>query len=294
MVTHYCTAAEVRAAINFPDTGGPVDDADITTFIGYAEEEIEDIYKTNFGNIDKSDTADSGTTTTIVTGASSYTANEYIDYVVWVHTGTNSGEYRPIVSNTTTTLTVSPAFSAAIDNTSQFYITKLGYKDQTVDGSGTDTQFVEYQPLISLNALTIDGTSVTPSYVYQYKDPGKLVLGTDDAEVSYFSDSNPQLVNLKYVYGVYPLPQTIKRLCILLAGIRTLVAQIAGTYDDFTNVSLPGGVTASKGEPYTNIREAVAGFQGEARGIIYGSQSTGQVSGDFRTQPSYRPYTIFG
>ncbi len=293
MVNHYCTAAEVKAAIDFPSTGAPISDADITTFIGYAEEEIEDIYKTMFGNVDISSTATSGTTSTIVDSGASYTTDEYIGYVVWIHSGTNSGEYREITSNDATTLTVSPVFSSAVDATSQFRITKLGYKDQTVDGSGTDTQFVEYQPLIALNSLTIDSTSVTPSNVFQYKDSGRLLLGTD-SEVSFFSNATPQLVNLKYVFGVYPLPQIIKRLCIILAGIRALTAQIAGTYDDFTNVSLPGGVTASKGEPYTNIREAVATLQGEARGIIFGSTTEGQIGGGVRIRPSYIPYTLFG
>ena len=294
MVNHFCSAAEVKAAIDFPATGAPVTDANITTFIGYAEEEIENIYKTKFGNIDVSDTALSGTTTTLVNGAASYTASEYIGYVVWIHTGTNNGEYREITANDTTTLTVSPAFSAAADNTSQFYITKLGYSDETVDGSGTSTQFTINQPLIALNSLTIDSTTITPAYVYQYNDSGRLLLGTDDCEATYFSDATPHLIDMKYVYGVYPMPQIIKRLCICLAGIRTLTSQIAGTYDDFTNVSLPGGVTASKGEPYTNIREAVATMQGEARGIIFGSTTQGQIGGGVRINPSYRPYTLFG
>lgn len=294
MVNHYCTASEVKAAVNFPAVGSPLTDAQITEMIGYAEEEIENIYKTKFGNICYSGTASAGNTTTITVATTPWTANEYIDYVVWVHTGTNAGEYRLITSNTDNDLTVSPAFSAAIDATSQFRIVKLGYKDQTLDGTGTDYMFLPYQPLISLVGLTIDSTSVTPSYVYKTYESGKLVLGTSDCEVKYFSNSTPQLVSVQYVYGVYPMPQIIKRLCIVMAGIRALVAQIAGTYDDFTNVSLPGGLTASKGEPYTNIREAVAGLQGEARGIIYGSQTTGQIGGDFRTVPSYRPFSLFG
>ena len=293
-ISHYCTAAEVKSAIDFPATGAPISDADITVFISESEEEIENIYKTKFGNVETSATAASGDATTITVAGTPYTADEFIGYVVWVYDGTNVGEYREITTNTDNDLTVSPAFSAAIDNTSVFRITKLGYQDETVDGSGIDTQFTNLQPLISLNALTIDSTSVTPSYVYQYGDSGRLLLGTGDVEVSYFADNEPQLVNMKYVYGVYPLPLIIKRLCVILAAMRTLTAQIAGTYDDFTNVSLPGGVTASKGEPYTNIREAVSGFQGEARGIIYGSRTEGQIGGGLRIQPSYRPYSLFG
>ena len=293
MVNHYCTAAEVKAAINYPTTG-PVSDANITVNIGYAEEEIENIYNTKFGNIDITGTADGDyATTTLSDSNQSYTADEYIGYVVWIYGGTNAGEYSEITANTTTKLTFAPALSAATDATSTFRIVKLGYKSETVDGTGIKEMFVNQQPLINLNTLTVDSTSVTPSAGYQYNASGKLELSTS-AEVSYFANSNPQLVDLKYFYGVYPLPQVIKRLCICIAGIRTLTAQIAGTYDDFTSVSLPGGFTGSKGEPYTNIQASLNFLQGEARGIVYGTQSTGQVRGDMRTLPSYPPFTFFG
>lgn len=289
----FCTPAEVRAAIDFPDTGAPVSDTIIQAFIDESEEEIEEIYHTKFGNVESSLTATSGDTTTITVAATPWTIDQYIGYVVWVYSGTNSGEYREIQSNTDNDLTVSPAFTDAIDNTSVFRITKLGYKDDTVDGSGKEFQFTVEQPLINLNHLTIDSTGITVSSVYQYNPSGKILLGVS-SEASSFTRTTPQLINMKYIYGVYPMPKIIKRLCIIISAIRTLTAQIAGTYDDFTNVSLPGGVTASKGEPYTNIREAVVGFQGEARGIIYGAQTTGQIGGDFRTMPSYRPFVNFG
>ena len=290
----YCSPSEVKAAINFPSTGAPITDEQIASFVVYSEEEIEDVYKTKFGSIEQNGTADGDySTTTLSLTTLEMDVDDYIGYVLWIHAGTNSGEYRQISANTATKITVDTAFSAATDVTSQFRIVKLGYKSQTVDGTGTDTMFVQYQPLISLNSLTIDDTSVTPAYVYQYNDSGKLVLGTSDAEVKYFSDTYPQLIDLEYIYGVYPLPKVIKRLCICLAGIRTLTSQIAGTYDDFTNVSLPGGLTASKGEPYTNIREAVATLQGEARGIIFGSTTEGQIGGGVRINPSYRPFTLF-
>ncbi len=288
----YCTASEVKAAINFPSTGAPVSDSDIEAFILQSEEEIENIYKTKFGNVEIDSTATSGDTTTITDTTAEYLVDQYIGFVVWIYGGTNVGEYREITSNTTTALTVSPAFSAAIDNTSTFRITKLGYKDQTLDGTGTDTQFVEFQPLINLNALTIDSISITTSNVFKYKASGKLLLSVD-AETRRFTDATPQLINLKYVFGVYPLPRPVKRLCIILSGIRTLAAQTAGTYDDFTNVSLPGGLTASKGEPFTNIQSAITSLQGEARGIIYGFEGD-QVTADFRNIPSYIPFTMFG
>lgn len=290
----YCTVAEVKAAIDFPATGAPIDDATIQAFIDESEEEIEQIYKTKFGNIEDTKTATgSSTDTTIAVTDTPWTADDYIGYVVWVISGTNSGEYREIIANDTNTLTVSEAFTAAIDATSIFRITKLGYKDETIDGSGRDIQFTINQPLINLNSLTIDSTDITLSNVYQTQASGKLQLG-NGSEMSYFSDREPQLVNMKYVFGVFPMPKVIKRLCILLTSMRTLTAQIAGTYDDFANVSFPGGVSASKGEPYLNIQASLNYMQGEARGIIYGSGLGDQVSKDFRNVPSYRPFTLFG
>jgi len=293
MVNHFCTADEVKSAINYPSTGAPVTDADITVNIGYAEEEIENIYKTMFGNIDISGTADGDyATTTLSDSGESWTIDEYVGYIVWIYGGTGSGQYSEIQSNTATKLTFN-AVTTAPDATSTYRIVKLGYKDETIDGSGLDEMFINYQPLINLNSLTVDSVSVTTTNVFQYKSSGRLLLGSS-AEAGTFLDSTPQLVNLTYIYGVYPLPQIIKRLCICIAGVRTLTAQIAGTYNDFTSVSLPGGFTGSKGEPYTNIQASLNFLQGEARGIVYGTQSTGQVSGDMRTQPSYRPFVIFG
>ena len=289
----FCTVEEVRTAINFPASGAPVTDSQIADNIVYAEEEIEQIYHTRFGNVEINSVATSGTDTTIVDSTQTYTADEYLGYVVWIYAGTNEGEYREITLNTTTSLTVNPAFTNPIDSSSYFRITKLGYKDETVDGSGYKYQFVNFQPLIVLNSLTIDAVTNTVSAVNQYQMSGKLLLGTN-SESKYFTDGKPQLINIKYVYGVYPLPNIIKRLCIILASLRVLTAQIAGTYDDFTSITLPGGFTGSKGEPYINIKSGLDYLTGEARGIVFGTQATGQVSADFRTGATFKPYTLFG
>ena len=291
----YCTATEVKEAVNYPSTGAPVSDAVIEGFILDSQEEIENLYKTHFGNVEDSGTADGDyATTTFSDSTKAWTNDAYVGYVVWIYGGTGSGQYREISANDATKITVSPVFSTPPDATSTYRITKLGYISETVDGSGTDTQFTRKQPLISLNELTIDSTSVTPSYVYTYNSASKLLLGTADVEAKFFTKTTPQLIDMKYVFGVYPMPRIIKRLCIDIAGIRTLISQIAGTYDDFTAVTLPGSVTGSKGEPYVNIQSSLNFLQGEARGKVYGTQSTGQVSADFRTGSSYRPFVVFG
>ena len=289
----YVTIKDVKDAINFPSDGAPIADALIADFILDAEEEIEDIYKTKFGNIEQSGTADGDlSTTTFSDSSKGWDTDIYVGYIVWIYSGTGGGQYREITANTATKLTVAPSFTIAPDETSTYRILKLGYEDETVDGTGTSEMFLNRQPLINLNALTINSVDITVSNVYQF-DYGKIAL-KNSAEVGSFLDSYSQLINLKYIYGIYPIPRIIKRLCICLAGIRTLTSQIAGTYDEFTSVSLPGGFTAAKGEPYMIIKASLDYLQGEARGIVYGTQSTGQIGADFRTGASFRPFTLFG
>lgn len=268
----------MKDSVDFPTSGAPISDSVIQGFIDDSEAEIETIYKTRFGNVEVSSTATSGAVGSLTDTTQSWSVDTYEGYVVWIFNGTGSGQYREIISNTVDTLSVSPDFGTVPDNTSQYRVLKLGYKDETVDGSGTDTQFSRYQPLVKLNELIVDSTSVTKFYTYE--SSGRIVLGNGlTSEATYFSDKYPQLVNMKYIYGVYPFPRIIKRLCVVLASIRTLVSQTAGTYDDFSTVSLPGGFSGSKGEPYVNIREAVVRLQKEADNII---------------NSTYRPYFVVG
>lgn len=275
----YCTVDEVKAAINFPSTGAPVSDADITDFILDSEEEIERLYNTKFGNVEASGTADGDfSTTTFSDSTQSWTTDEHVGDVVWIHTGTGSGQYREITVNDATKVTVSPAFDTTPDATSEYRIVMLGYEDEDVDGSGNDEQFTRHLPLINLNALTIDTDSITVGNVFTYNDSGRLVLGPD-AEASYFLRTQPQQINIKYIYGVYPIPRIIKRLCVILAGMRTVAAKISGSYTDFATISLPGGVSGSKGQPYVNLQAGITQMSNEAKKIV---------------EMTYAPFTLFG
>jgi hypothetical protein len=288
----YVTVQAVKDAIDFPTVGAPLTDDQILANIISAEQEIEEIYHTKFGNVEVSSVATSGTLSTIVDTTKTYTTDQFVGYVVWVYAGTNEGEYREVIGNNATTLIVGEPFPSAIDNTSYFRITKLGYMDEKVDGSGVRYQFTRMQPLIKLNYLEIDNVVNNVDEVFIYKDTGRLLL-SGNSNSSYFSKARPQQVRMKYIYGVYPIPEIIKRLCVLIAAIRTTTAQVAGTYDKFATVSLPGGLSGSKGQPYVNIQSAVTNLQQEARGIVYGNP-TGQASNDLRSLPSYRPFTLFG
>ena len=209
----FCTIEQVKQAISFPSDGAPLADAVIGNFIKDAEEEIEDIYKTKFGSIEDYGTADGDCATTTFSDTSkTWEINDFVGYIVWIYGGTGNGQYSEIQSNTKTKLTFN-TITTTPDATSTYRILKLGYKDETIDGSGNDEMFINYQPLINLNSLTIDSTSVTPGYVYQDNSSGRLRLKTT-AEVRYFSNTNPQQNNIKYINGENQIPTKIQKLYI--------------------------------------------------------------------------------
>lgn len=274
----FITVQEVKDVINFPTTGGPVADDAYERFILDAIDEVEKRWHTKFGFVEDSGTADGDfSTTTFSDSSKSWTVNDYENLVVWIYGGTGEGQYREIVSNTADKLTVSPAFSTTPDNTSTYRITRLGYKEETIDGSGKNFMFVAYQPLIILNELTIDGISVTPSYVFQYKESGKLLL-SEEAEESQFKNNEWQQVNLKYIYGVYPGPRIVKRIIQLLAALRVTASKVSGSYTDFATVALPGGFSGSKGQPYINLKAGVEEIRNEV----------------IELEKGFRKYTLFG
>lgn len=66
-------------------------------------------------------TATGGTTTTLINSAKNWATNQWTQSQVRIKTGTGAGQVRTVVSNTATTLTVSPAWTA-VDATSTYEI----------------------------------------------------------------------------------------------------------------------------------------------------------------------------
>ena len=56
--------------------------------------------------------------------------------------------------------------------------------------SPSPTQTIEISITDDTLAPEEVSVDITPAYVYQYPNSGKLVLGTADAEATYFNDSN--------------------------------------------------------------------------------------------------------
>ena len=265
MTVYYTTSDSVYAVAGITSSEIPV--ANVNEFIEDACDEVDTICNTTFLLDVDSGTADAGAgDNELDDTAQTWVADAYIGYYCWIYSGTGIDQIREITDNTTTKLTLNSNWSTNPDATSLYRVVASNpstdpYVSQSVDGNGSNDFFLERGPLIVLQALKIDDVSITSSYVYQYKEPAKLKLSTD-AEASYFNGSTPQLIDLEYWYGKYPLPRVVRKFTTIVAAINTLVAQIGGTFDDVTSFSVPH-MTGSLGEPYTNIREAVARLEKE-------------------------------
>ena len=127
---------------------------------------------------------------------------------------------------------------------------------ETLDGTGDEIIFLTNYPLITVDTLTINSTSVTSGiFVYTgIEGSGKVVLGTD-AQKTTFDASTPQLVSITYTHGFTSIPRIIKRATANVAARLTLAQQVGGTYNDLSTFQIAefGGTI---GQAYINIREA--------------------------------------
>lgn len=254
----YCLNTDVYRIAGI--TSDNVASVNVDLFIQAATAEVERYCGTRWlfdARTELTGTASSATSTTLVDSSQTWTVDSFNDdYAVYIKSGTGSGQIRQISDNDATSVTVS-TWDTTPDSTSGYEIFYAPLSTEVRDGTETDTIFTNEYPVFSLNTVTIDSTSVTPTNIYKY-DSGKLVL-SDDAEVGKWDGNTPQNNTITYYFGVRPnsrVKSLIKDFTASIAGIMALTTQIGGTFDDVTSYSLPE-YTASKGEPYTNIREAL-------------------------------------
>lgn len=262
----YCTASDVYRTAGIDSS--VISEANVTEFIKEAEREVDRITNQTYWAEADNGTATTISTVTLTDSSQTWTDDEYIGNYVWIHKGTGSGQIRKITDNTATRITVGSAFSPALSTNSQYRLFHTGtepYKEQLDEGDDTDTLFLETYPIHVVEFAASGGVSVSTSRLYRYDKIGKLVL-MSNAEKNYWA-STRQGVNVHYYSGVYPIPYNVKRLTMVIAAMKSLAAQAGGTFDDITSYSIPE-FTASKGEPYTNIREAMFRLKEEAERLI--------------------------
>jgi len=70
-----------------------------------------------------------------------------------------------------------------------------------LDGNGTQRIFLDKNPLLSVRALKIDGTTEDPAHLHVYRERGKIVLDDDQALTTSTFLYDSQVVVVKYIYG---------------------------------------------------------------------------------------------
>lgn len=257
----YCLNTDVYRIAGI--SSDEITSANVDSFILSAMAEVDRYTGTVWlytDNTDHKGDVASATDNTLTKTSAGWTADEFNeDYSVYVVSGTGSGQIRDIIDNDTDTITVGTDWDTNPDSTSTFEIFYAPKQTETVTGSGTDVIFTRRHPVFSFVSGTVDSTSVASTDVYNHSLSGELTLKST-ADVAVWSDTYPQQVVLNYYYGVRPdsrLKPLIRDFTAAVAAMMTLTAQIGGTFDDVTSYGIPGGFTASKGEPYTNIREAL-------------------------------------
>lgn len=105
------------------------------------------------------------------------------------------------ISNADVTVLITEAESAVERylNTSIGAKTKLDFQDATL---GTDPEYLVLtkSPILTITAIKVDGTSVSPKYTKIY--PGGLLQLTSDAEETTWDNGDPQSNVIQYQYGL--------------------------------------------------------------------------------------------
>lgn len=266
--THYCSVSDVFRAAGMPRSA--IDDSDVLEFIKDAEAEVDRYTDTTYWAVHTTGTAISSTNTTLTdTNLTLGTAEHSGDYL-WIYEGTGNGQMREISNNTPTVVTVDRAWTTNPDTTSYYRIIHTGtnpYKTDSETGDDTTTYYTLQYPVQLLESATINTTSINTSNIFLWGNSGKLKLNTtSNNNTTVWTSAYEQKNVIKYWYGVYPIPRLVKKYTAIIAAMQSLVNQIGGTFDDITSYSLPE-FTASKGEPYTNIRETIMRLDNQRKSI---------------------------
>ena len=140
-------------------------------------------------------------------------------------------------------------------------------------GNNKRALFLDRSPIITLDSLTIGTQDITTTYVDVVKDTGQIIL-KNTAETLKFTmprnevpPTDARNITTTYTWGYFAVPIWYNRLVELYAARMILTQQTGGTFDDVTSYTI-GDVSASKGEPYTNIRQTVFYIDKEINEII--------------------------
>jgi len=251
----YCTVNDVYGAAGI--SSAEVSEAIVENNILGAQSEVDRVTNTTYWLENDDGTATSATNNTITNSGESWSGNAYAGNHIWITGGTGINQIRKIVSNTKDTITVSADWTTNPDATSTYricYSAQNPYVSEELrDGDDYSSIFLNKYPLVLLESVESNSTTVTPSTIYQYKEMGKLLLSSE-SEVQTWTSYKAQQNVFAYYWGVYPIPYEVVRYTIVIAAMRTLGTQTGGTFNVPSTYSLPEA-SLSIGQAYVNIRE---------------------------------------
>lgn len=131
-----------------------------------------------------------------------------------------------------------------------------------------DTIFLDKRPVQSITSLEsydTGGTLITTWETSDYwLDSG---MGRIRLVSKTFAQQNHR-VKAVYTYGYTAVPTNIAALSATISGMRVLIHQIGGMYDEVTSYSLPSGVSVSVGEPYVSMIRNIEKMKDEKDRLI--------------------------
>lgn len=257
----YCTVDEVLNVAGITTT--EVSEDTVKQHILAAEAEVDRISNTTWWKRMHEGTATSATSTTLTDTSLTLTTNQEEDNYVYITGGTGVGQLRRISSNTADTLTVASAWDTTPSTDSTYEIIHTGTNPQRTEVwdhtsaygvyGPKKEYFADKYPIVVVNSLTIDSTSVTPSSLYLYSSDGRIALSADTEE-SRFS-GKPQGNSMVYLFGIRDdrFNQIVRQLTAVIAGLSTLSTQMGGTHNIPSTISMPEG-SVTIGQAYVNIK----------------------------------------
>ena len=171
---------------------------------------------------------------------------------------------------------IDPFIKASMGEIDEMYGKSFGYgneKTQWVDTNRADPKIevdminLLYTPVISITSLKEYDTTGTEVKSYTADDywlnekTGRITL-LDTEFVKQI-----HRVECIYTYGSIQVPKSISSLCAVLSGMRLLIHQIGGTYDDVTSYTA-AGLSIGVGEPYMNMSKSVESLNKEATRLM--------------------------
>lgn len=143
--------------------------------------------------------ATTATSTTIGDSGEAWIPNEFAGQIVTLTGNTGAGQTRRIVSNTTTTLTVSPAFTTTPDTSTDFKIDPealVGSSNNVLAiGVTKDVSIGESRMMCVGTNNTTDGGAVT---CYNHQAGPNLIADTYHADAKYLDDSGTEWTGTDY------------------------------------------------------------------------------------------------